>query len=691
MSALAHPVSWQAPRPLWRGTTRFAAAPQILRFASDDFMEQLVATLEEEPARLSDRIAKPETWRDPPQGVDLVDPIVRLPLPAPIKDAKRRQRWGSAPSAPPAPVPANKPLKLYQPAHQRYYVVAGTLACAIPGLPERTLGGAHEQVGFVLRRLLPADVVPADTQDLVEFAYVKEGDEARWQRVEGGGDLAPGEEMLPLFPLPHRDENGAARTIWGGLIPVARREEYIGKPVVTTAVSLTTGQLATLRPAAPPPRPNTTVARTAQLRIEVSEPWKAMVRAAIKAGDEFEVKSPNPADPVLARARRVLNYNFQFQMQSWLLLVDLRHWIDLRIPALGGALTANSPDDLSPQEGAVWNFLAAAKATALDGTMGVGAKPMASSMLDALQRIPPFEAKLDAATTHYSFDTRTAADWPDFHFPLAGLKLPVSPVAKAVADGPYKAATTAVPPLDPVGTTLDPPGATAEQAKGIKTPTDSAGTADDVASVEALDRFTALLARALPPDDEAKAQPIPHAMKLRDVMIKTAGDQGLFAIRMVHLNADCGPLHPPTLSAPSERFRLASFFDYEAPLRPITITLPSDTTPAGLRKYGRGTAFVMSDLLCGQVQRAKGLGFIDLVLQVLPWPFHKDIDTKDGGGCKNNGLDIGMICSLSIPIITLCALILLIIIVTLLDLIFRWLPWFIACFPVPKLKGNASP
>ena len=33
-----------------------------------------------------------------------------------------------------------------------------------------------------------------------------------------------------------------------------------------------------------------------------------------------------------------------------------------------------------------------------------------------------------------------------------------------------------------------------------------------------------------------------------------------------------------------------------------------------------------------------------------------------------------MICSLSIPIITLCALILLIIIVTLLDFIFRWLP-----------------
>jgi hypothetical protein len=134
---------------------------------------------------------------------------------------------------------------------------------------------------------------------------------------------------------------------------------------------------------------------------------------------------------------------------------------------------------------------------------------------------------------------------------------------------------------------------------------------------------------------------------------------------------------------------MASFFDPDAPVRPIRITLPLDTSPAGLRKHGRGTAFVLSDMLCGQVQRAKGLGFVDLVRQVLPFPLHKDIDIGDGGSCKGSGgLEIGMICSLSIPIITLCALILLIIIVTLLDFIFRWLPWFILCLPVPGLKGK---
>lgn len=79
---------------------------------------------------------------------------------------------------------------------------------------------------------------------------------------------------------------------------------------------------------------------------------------------------------------------------------------------------------------------------------------------------------------------------------------------------------------------------------------------------------------------------------------------------------------------------------------------------------------------------------VDLVLSVLPWPFHKDLGMGSGGPCKSGSIDIGMICSLSIPIITICALILLMIIVSLLDFIFRWMPYFIMCFPIPGLKGK---
>ena len=177
---------------------------------------------------------------------------------------------------------------------------------------------------------------------------------------------------------------------------------------------------------------------------------------------------------------------------------------------------------------------------------------------------------------------------------------------------------------------------------------------------------------------------------MRDAFATTQGDEGWFVLRCAYVRCDCGPLKPALLSAPSSRFQLASFFDSDAPARPIRIALPFDTTPAGLRKHNKNTAFVMSDVLCGQVQRAKGLGFIDLVLSVLPWPFHKNLDVGGMGPCKSPQARLGMICSLSLPIITICALILLMIIVSLLDLIFRWMPFFAICFPVPKLKGKGD-
>jgi hypothetical protein len=70
------------------------------------------------------------------------------------------------------------------------------------------------------------------------------------------------------------------------------------------------------------------------------------------------------------------------------------------------------------------------------------------------------------------------------------------------------------------------------------------------------------------------------------------------------------------------------------------------------------------------MKKAQGMSLADLVLSVLPWPFHKDLSADKGGACTDDGgLSLGMICSFSIPIITICALILLIIIVSLFDFI----------------------
>jgi hypothetical protein len=58
---------------------------------------------------------------------------------------------------------------------------------------------------------------------------------------------------------------------------------------------------------------------------------------------------------------------------------------------------------------------------------------------------------------------------------------------------------------------------------------------------------------------------------------------------------------------------------------------------------------------------------------------------RDGEG-STDGSTIGWICSFSIPIITLCAFIVLSIFLALLNIIFFWLPFLKICIPIPKRK-----
>jgi hypothetical protein len=93
----------------------------------------------------------------------------------------------------------------------------------------------------------------------------------------------------------------------------------------------------------------------------------------------------------------------------------------------------------------------------------------------------------------------------------------------------------------------------------------------------------------------------------------------------------------------------------------------------------------MSDTLCGQVSKMNGMSFADLIMSVLPFPLHKDLNTGDMQPCSG-----GMVCSFSIPIITIVALILLIIFVKLLDIIFFWMPFFQICLPLPNFSAKES-
>jgi hypothetical protein len=161
-----------------------------------------------------------------------------------------------------------------------------------------------------------------------------------------------------------------------------------------------------------------------------------------------------------------------------------------------------------------------------------------------------------------------------------------------------------------------------------------------------------------------------------------------FVVRLVFERPRCGNLFPPVVSRETCRLEMAPFFDPDAPARPVRIHMPLDISPAGLRKHKKNALFLLSDILCGKLKKTKKLTLADLVLSVLPWPFHKDLpDIGNTGPCRKNGESMGMFCSLSIPIVTLCAMVLLFIMVNLFNIFFKWIPWFFTCFPLPGLSG----
>ena len=166
-----------------------------------------------------------------------------------------------------------------------------------------------------------------------------------------------------------------------------------------------------------------------------------------------------------------------------------------------------------------------------------------------------------------------------------------------------------------------------------------------------------------------------------------------FVVRCVFERPNCGVLFNPLVSQATCQLEMAPFFDPDAPARPVRIRMPLDISPAGLRKYKNNAMFLISDMLCGKLKKIKKMTLGDLVLSVLPWPFHKDLpNIGKTGPCKSpSGVEMGMFCSLSIPIVTLCALILMIIMANLFNIFFKWIPYLFMCFPLPGLKGKKGP
>ena len=121
----------------------------------------------------------------------------------------------------------------------------------------------------------------------------------------------------------------------------------------------------------------------------------------------------------------------------------------------------------------------------------------------------------------------------------------------------------------------------------------------------------------------------------------------------------------------STTFRVAATFDPEAS-RPSLIPMPS------MRDLKRGLAKGASILTPG-----------DTFSLVNSLKFKKGISEDTVSGNFDLGAGIQWICSFSLPVITIVAMILLMIMVSLLNIIFFWMPWVKICLPFPKMpKGS---
>jgi hypothetical protein len=511
-----------------------------------------------------------------------------------------------------------------------------------------------------MRRLLPRDpkkpVVPDVPETYDEHAFVTAEEGTGWQEVgrtstPGPGALVRGEEQLPLFSASYLQDDGRKRHLLAGLIPVGRHETYVGAPPLplpTAEEERDPGQAPTV-PGKPPFGP-----REILLRSQVIEPWKQLIERA----EAFElIRKNSEADDEFdddARKAVLKNAREQIQTGSWYVLLDFAKYLHEYMPLVWSALPTGQPPQgsLSTKE---IELVTALRNTTMSAALeddllaDLSAPPevkpsLAQALIDTF---PAQEQGLEAVTTPYVREAPDAA-WPPFLFPLADPEeyRPTPPDRKPAPK----------PPLPPDNPATNPTRAVNELAR--------------------------LVDAALRPPNPGTKLP-PRALAAQPVA--GTGKPAWFVIRCVYERPRCGPLEPTVVSEPTRAFQLAGFFDPDAPARPIRIGLPIDTSPAGLRKFDKNTAFMISDILCGQMSVAKKLTLGDLVLSVLPWPFHRPLPKGQVAPCPD-----GMVCSFSIPHVTIVALLLLIIFATVLHAIFHWLPWFFTCFSLPGFNAKAK-
>lgn len=711
-----HNVKWLSPSPTWGQFDEFEsdekrekfAQPNILRFNNDMFMDELLSVMTYYPDKLIEWKAKQETWRQPMATPKTAAKLSLNESPSVLKTRQTREveklnqkRFHTQEIANEktfqTPPLEDEPLKLYQPSQKRFYLVCASLVCQQRGLPDRVVdSGRQEQVSFVLRRLAPkaSSKTPlfdciADSEDKEscdEYALIQTDGGLQWKNIAGSGysvkETMTDEERLPMFTVGFSDIDNRKRRLLAGLIPVGKREAYLCAPQYEEANTQTNGSEALTDQEKRLAKKKEAI--KSLFVMQVIAPWKAMIEQVehekrqrvdingyynyAKANNELFKDVEMPANVVDEFDEFIKSSREQIQTTSWYVLVDFATFLHDHIHNIWLVLKDEldrsqlDPEKEEPLLAEIEKITIGALKSTLDNETYYSNSQISNNMAEALSKIIKSkntnrDIAVDLDRIELVYDQNEMPDyglddpkWPSFLFPLAD---------------PVQAA-----PLRDL--TFEP---------------DPETTTEPDISLAILDEFTKLVINAL----SVTADEAPEIMSFTSPSEDTNLDprNGVFVIRCIYERPNCGPFNPAIVSKPTEPFQMASFFDPDAPARQFLIPSPIDPSPSGIRKFNKNTTFMISDMLCGKLSRIREITFGDLVLSVLPWPFHKDLPSASKPGpCKKGGNPFGMFCSLSIPIVTLCAMILLIIMVTLFDIFFRWLPLLFVCFPLPGFKGK---
>jgi len=715
-----HPVDWVTASPLWQPylnqdqaqqegrefpfeAIRFRQ-PAILRFTSDTFMDDFLKVATTTPERLHLWRVQKETWRIPAPT-----PLVDLPP----DDDGQADRIFAAKASGEDLTPEQKAeleelglVKLYQPANQRFYLVTANLVCRISGLPDRMLNLSNgEQVSFVLRR-----VIGGKEYALIDEAWhlIADFDDERLNE-QSFATLHPGEHQFPMSPVTYyAASDGHKRRMFTGLLPVSGREKFINTEINSEPIS--GHEIDNISGANSRDRESQVDQLVTVVDMDVLQPWEALLeqfdKAKLLIKESFDtinkVENNNDSsddesnDFIIKKGQlevlKTTTYKLrdQFQISSWYILLDLTNFLKSYLTPLWQAIQAMSDSELDensvtyqlfqkleeaifkvandfevePSSGNLEKYYALIEGQVSTGEGGEGSQKIATFLRDLTSNGHTYGKDLETTTFTLVYDTTKTntseattsgnlsvePDWPP-EFLLCGVN--IRGLLKELRD------------------TRDPTTKRISQKGLIR-----------LALEESLGDG---------PTKRLPLIPLSHKISQSDIE-QTANrsdeDNNEFLIRCVFERPHCPPSLRQVVSQPSLKFQMASYFDPDAPARPILIPLPVDTSPAGLRKFTKNTMFAISDSLACQVELARKLTFGDLVRSVLPWPLHKQLPDPRSGNCKEKGIDIGKLCTLSIPIITICAFILLIIIVLLLDQIFKWVPYLIYCLPLPGLKAK---